>query len=153
MNFDTFEDIINYAIEKEEEAVAFYEEAGSLEPYAWAKETFKEFAEEERKHKTLLEGFLKGEKVVADYKFEWVTDIKRSDYLVDMTYEKGMSYADVLRLAMKREEKALAFYNELEKKPGGEELMLVFKMLAQEEAKHKLALEKLYDDYMAEQGD
>ena len=54
---------------------------------------------------------------------------------------------------MKREEKALAFYNELEKKPGGEELMLVFNMLAQEEARHKLAFEKLYDDYMAEQGD
>jgi len=26
-------------------------------------------------------------------------------------------------------------------------------MLSQEEAKHKLALETLYDDYMAEQGD
>ena len=153
MSFDTFEEIIRYAMEKEEEAVAFYEEASSLEPYAWAKETFEDFAKEEQKHKTLLEGFLKGEKLVIDYKFEWVTDIKRSDYLVDMTYEKGMSYPDVLRLAMKREEKALAFYNELQKRPGGEELMLVFKMLAQEEAKHKLALEKLYDDFMAEQGD
>jgi rubrerythrin len=153
MSFDTFEEIIRYAMEKEEEAVAFYEEASSLEPYAWAKETFEGFAKEEQKHKTLLEGFLKGEKLVTDYKFEWVTDIKRSDYLVDMTYEKGMSYPDVLRLAMKREEKALAFYNELQKRPGGEELMLVFKMLAQEEAKHKLALEKLYDDFMAEQGD
>ncbi|HIJ58954.1 MAG TPA: ferritin family protein [Deltaproteobacteria bacterium] len=153
MSFDTFEEIIRYAMEKEEEAVAFYEEASSLEPYAWAKETFEGFAKEEQKHKTLLEGFLKGEKLVTDYKFEWVTDIKRSDYLVDMAYEKGMSYPDVLRLAMKREEKALAFYNELQKRPGGEELMLVFKMLAQEEAKHKLALEKLYDDFMAEQGD
>ena len=153
MSFDTFEEIINYAIEKEEEAVAFYEEASRLEPYAWAKETFEGFAKEEQKHKTLLEEFLKGEKVVTDYKFEWVTDIKRSDYLVDMTYEKGMSYADVLRLAMKREEMALAFYNDLEKKPGGEDLVLVFKMLAQEEAKHKLALETLYDDYMAKQGD
>ena len=153
MDFDTFEEIIRFAIEKEKEAVAFYEEASRLEPYAWAKETFEGFAKEEQKHQALLEGFLKGEKVVVDYKFEWVTDIKRSDYLVDMSYEKGMSYADVLRLAMKREEKALAFYNDLEKKPGGEELILVFKMLAQEEAKHKLALETLYDDYMAKQGD
>ena len=153
MSFDTFEEIISYAIEKEKEAVAFYEEVSRLEPYALAKEIFEGFAKEEQKHKTLLEGFLKGETLVVDYKFEWVTDIKRSDYLVDMTYEKGMSYADVLRLAMKREEKALAFYNELEKKPGGEELMLVFNMLAQEEARHKLAFEKLYDDYMAEQGD
>ena len=153
MSFDTFEEIINYAIEKEEEAVAFYEEASRLEPYAWAKETFEDFAKEEQKHRALLEGFLKGEKVVADYKFEWIADIKRSDYLVDMTYEKGMSYPDALRLAMKREEKALALYNELQKNADEEELVKVFKMLSQEEAKHKLALETLYDDYMAEQGD
>ena len=153
MSFDTFEEIIRYAIEREKEAVDFYEEASRLEPYAWAKEAFEGFAKEEQKHAALLEEFLKGEKVVSDYKFEWITDIKRSDYLVNMTYEKGMSYADVLRLAMKREEMALAFYNDLEKKPGKEELIKVFKMLAQEEAKHKLALETLYDDYMAEQGD
>ena len=153
MSFDTFEEIISYAIDREKEAVAFYEEASSLEPYAWAKETFEDFAKEEQKHQALLEGFLKGEKVVSDYKFEWITDIKRSDYLVDLTYEKGMSYPDALRLAMKREEKALAFYNDLQKNADGEELIKVFKMLAQEEAKHKLALETLYDDYMAEQGD
>jgi rubrerythrin len=29
----------------------------------------------------------------------------------------------------------------------------VFKMLCQEEAKHKLSLETIYDDYMAEMGD
>lgn len=153
MGFDTFEEIIRYAIEREKEAVDFYEEASRLEPYAWAKETFEGFAKEEQKHAALLEEFLKGEKVVSDYKFEWITDIKRSDYLVDMTYEKGMSYPDALRLAMKREEKALAFYNDLQKNADGEELIKVFKMLAQEEAKHKLALETLFDDYMAEQGD
>ena len=31
--------------------------------------------------------------------------------------------------------------------------MSVLKLLAQEEAKHKLALETMYDDYMAEMGD
>ena len=153
MSFDTFEEIIRYAIEREKEAVDFYEEAGRLEPYAWAKETFESFAKEEQKHVALLEGFLKGEKVVSDYRFEWIADIKRSDYLVDMKYEKGMPYTDALRLAMKREEKALAFYNDLQKSTDGEELIKVFKMLSQEEAKHKLALETLYDDYMAEQGD
>jgi len=29
----------------------------------------------------------------------------------------------------------------------------LFRMLAQEEAKHKLALETIYDDFMASQGD
>jgi len=153
MSFESFEEVIRFAIEKEKEAVAFYEEASSLEPYAWAKEPFKGFAGEERKHQVLLEGFLKGEKAVSDYKFEWIPDIRRSNYIVDMEYEEGMSYIDALRLAMKREEKALALYNDLQKKVDNEELVNVFKMLAQEEAKHKLVLETLYDDYMAKQGD
>ena len=131
MDFETFEDIIGFAIEKEKEAVAFYEEASRLEPYAGARETFKDFAKEEQKHASLLEGFLKGEKVVSDYKFQWVTDLKRSNYLVDMTYEEGMPYPDALRLAMKREEKALAFYNDLEKNTDQAETAKVFRMLAQ----------------------
>jgi rubrerythrin len=73
--------------------------------------------------------------------------------MVDMTYEKGMHYADILRLAMKREEKALALYNELQGKTDKDEYIRLFKILAQEEAKHKKFLETMYDDYMAEQGD
>ena len=34
-----------------------------------------------------------------------------------------------------------------------EESRTLFKVLCQEEAKHKLALETMYDDYMAEMGD
>jgi rubrerythrin len=153
MSFESFEEIIQFAIEKEKEAAAFYEDASSHEPYASGKEIFKDFAQEERKHQALLEGFLKGDKKVSDYKLEWIPDMKRSDYMVDMTYEKGMHYPDALRLAMKREEKSLELYNALRKKTNNKDVIKVFQMLAQEEAKHKLALETLYDDYMAKQGD
>lgn len=153
MDFESFEDLINFAIEKEVEAVSFYEEASRQETYAGAKETFQEFALEERKHQSMLEGYLKGEYKVSDYKFKWIPDMKRSDYLVDIEYQKGMHYEDMLRLAMKREEKSLKLYNELGKKTEKEELVTLFKMLSQEEAKHKLTLEILYDDYMATQGD
>ena len=54
---------------------------------------------------------------------------------------------------MKREEKALRLYNELAEKTDEGSLTKVFHMLAQEEAKHKLALETLHDDHMAELGD
>ena len=79
--------------------------------------------------------------------------MKRSNYMVDMQYEPGMHYADLLRLAMKREEYALKMYNELQQKTENQEYIKVFKVLCQEEAKHKMFLETLYDDYMAEQGD
>jgi len=153
MSFESIEEIINFAVEREKEAVAFYEDAIKQEPYVGARKTFEAFATEERKHVALLEGFLRGETKLPDYKFEWIPDMKRSNYMVDLTYEKGMSYPDALRLAMKREEKALALYNELKEKADEEKLVKVFKMLAQEEAKHKLALETLYDDFMAKQGD
>lgn len=153
MSFGSFEEIINFAIDKEKEAVAFYEDASTQESYSGGKKMFEEFAQEERKHQTLLEDLLKGETKLSDYKFKWIPDMKRSDYLVDLNYEKGMHYTDILRLAMKREEKALHLYNLLAKKTDKDELINIFKMLSQEEAKHKLTLETLYDDYMAEMGD
>jgi len=64
-----------------------------------------------------------------------------------------MPYNELLMLAMKREEKALKLYNEMLSKAETAEQKKVFKMLCQEEAKHKLSLETIYDDYMAEQGD
>ena len=153
MSFQSVEDIVRFAIDKEQEAVAFYEDASNQESYSGAKKAFEDFAKEEQKHKALLEGFLTGETNLSEYKFEWITDIKRSNYIEDMEYEKGMAYPDILRLAMKREEKALQLYRDLSEKTDNAELLKILKVLRQEEAKHKLALETIYDDHMAELGD
>ncbi len=151
MEFESFQDIVDFAIEKEKEAKAFYEEVSETESLAGYRELFKEFAAEEAKHVTLLESI--GKKGIEKYKFKWIPDLKRSNFLVDIEYEKGMGYKDMLHLAIKREEKALALYNDLQDKSDHEELKNVFKVLCQEEAKHKLKLETLFDDYMAEMGD
>jgi rubrerythrin len=153
MSFESFEDIIRFASEKEKEAVAFYEDVAGKAPFSGARETLEGFAREEQKHYDMLESFGKDREKLAAYKFKWIPDLKRSDYMVEKGYEKGMGYTDLLALAMKREEKSLKLYNKLTEKAGEEDLIRIFRMLAQEEAKHKLALETLYDDYMAEQGD
>lgn len=153
MSFDTFEEILQFAIDREREAIDFYEGVSRREAFAGTRETFLAFAREEKKHEALLQDFLKGEKPLADYDFRWVPDLKRSDYTVNMAYEESMGYADLLRLAMKREEASLKLYNELAAKVSQDDLLAVFQMLSQEEAKHKLALEVLYDDYMSKQGD
>jgi len=153
MSFGSFEDVVKFAIEKEKEAAEFYDEISSQEKFSGAKEMFAGFAIEERKHQKLLEGILSDKGKVSEYKFEWIPDLKRSNYLVDSEYEKGMHYRDILRIAMKREEKALRFYNDVARENKNEEHVKIFRILAQEEAKHKLGLEKLYDNFMAEQGD
>jgi rubrerythrin len=153
MHFESIEEILKFAIEKEQEAAAFYDEVAQQESFSGAKKTFQEFAAEERKHQAMLEDFEGSKEKIKDYKLKWVPDMKRSDYMVEMKYEKGMHYADIVRLAMKREETALALYNEMQRKTDQEEYIRLFKILAQEEAKHKQYLETIYDDFMAEQGD
>jgi rubrerythrin len=54
---------------------------------------------------------------------------------------------------MKREEAALKLYNDFLKQADTPESQKLFNMLCQEEAKHKLALETMFDDYMAKMGD
>ena len=154
MNFNSVEEIVEYALGKEKEAVEFYTELSQNETFAAAKQTFEQFASEEKKHVKLLEDLGNDKVKIGEYKFEWVPDMKRSDYMVDVEYEPGMHYTDILRLAMKREEKALQLYNDLaDKAADRQDFVNVFKMLCQEEAKHKQILETIYDDFMAEQGD
>jgi rubrerythrin len=151
MNFTNIDEIIAYAIEKEIEAETFYLEAAQESDYTGAKQLFEDFAKEEFKHKTMLEKLDKDQ--ISSFVPETVPDLKRSDYLVDMTYEKGMNFADILRLAMKREEKAKALYLDLAQKSGMDDIKKLFEKLAQEESKHKYGLEKMYDEYMAKLGD
>jgi rubrerythrin len=153
MGFDSFDEILKFAIDKEREAVSFYDGLSRKEAFSGARGTFESFAREERKHERMLEELLNREKTLQEYDFKWVPDLKRSNYIADITYEEGMDYADILRLAMKREEASLRLYNELAQKATEAEALGVFKLLSQEEAGHKLALETMYDDYMAAQGD
>jgi len=151
MNFKNIDDIIAYAIERELEAETFYLEAAKDSDFSGAKQLFEDFAKEESKHKTMLENLDKEQ--INSFVPETVPDLKRSDYLVDMTYEKGMGFADILRLAMKREEKANKLYLDLAQKAGMDQIKKLFEKLAQEESKHKYGLESMYDDYMAKMGD
>ena len=155
MEFENLEAILDFAIEKEMEAAEFYKNISRQEVFSGAGKMFEEFAQEERKHQTMLEEF-KTEGATAsmkEYDFKWITDIKRSNYVVDLEYSPGMAYNEILMLAMKREEKALKLYNDFLAQADSDESKTLFKILCQEEAKHKLALETMYDDYMAEMGD
>jgi rubrerythrin len=155
MQFDNLEAIVNFAIEKEKEAVEFYTGLSNEEAFSGTKDMFLDFAKEEKKHERMLTEFkTKGmTQAIKAYKLKWIKDIKRSDYVVDLEYRKGMAYNEILLLAMKREEKALKLYNDFLKQADTPESQKVFKILCQEEAKHKLALETMYDDYMAKMGD
>ena len=155
MKFNSIEEILDFAIEKEIEAAEFYQNISDQEDFKDKRDMMRGFSTEERKHQKMLEDVKSGSlgDQLDDYNYKWVTDLKRSNYVSDLEYHSGMGYSDLLLLAMKREEKSLQLYNDLLPQAQTEEQKKVFKMLCQEEAKHKLTLETMFDDYMAEMGD
>jgi rubrerythrin len=152
MYFKTFDEIMEYAINKEKEAERFYQEASEKESFSGTRELFKEFALEERGHVKMLENISKKKENLDSFKEKKIPDLKISDYMVELTYEADMPYDDILRIAIKREEKALKFYTDLAERDENDSHKKVFRVLAQEESKHKLKLETLLDDYLARMG-
>ena len=155
INFESLDAIIDFAIKKETEAAEFYQNLSEEVKSSGESKMMADLAKQERRHRKLLETFkaVGIQEVMEMYKLKWIRDLKRSDYVEDLEYHKGMSYKDLLILAMKREEKELTLYNQLLDHADTKESKKLFQILCQEEAKHKLKLEKTFDDYEAEMGD
>jgi len=144
MEFHAFEEVIQFALEREKEAVSFYRDCSEISKRSGMKQAFLEMADEEKKHVRLLENFKPGDiqKVV----IKNIPNLKVSDYMVDIPFSEKMGYQDLLILAMKKEESAYNLYTSLAATRDDPDLQKLFQMLAQEELKHKNRLEKEYDD-------
>ncbi len=144
--FGSTDEILDFAIEREEEAAAFYRSLMDKTKWPWMTDTFEEFAREEDRHKAKLVGIKKG-KLLASAA-EKVVDLKIGDYLADPEPSGELDYQNVLILAMKREKKAFKLYSDLAAMIEDANLCEVFLSLAQEEAKHKLRFELEYDEHI-----
>jgi len=144
MDEKKFREIIQFTIEKEIRAFDFYTKAGQVAKYSGMNELFLDLEKEEEGHRKLLEN-LSMEKV-AQSRIETIPNLKISDYLVETEFRPDMSYAEILRIAMKMEEHSLKLDNELRNSSTDEGIIKLFTFLAGEEAKHKLRLEKIYDE-------
>lgn len=149
MKFKSIDEILGFAIEKEKEAVAFYTDLSKRQTTDALTLTFRELAQEEAKHVKLLTTISKNQTSIKAYELKKVPNLKISDYLVDIEYTEGMIMQDILVLAMKREEMAVKLYTQLAMGAADPESAKLFKLLVQEESKHKLTFEKLYDDSLA----
>ncbi len=145
-DFQSIDDILDFAIENEQTAVDFYNNLANNSRNEEMKQVFTQFAKEEMGHKAkLLKVKTEGTFIVRN---ESVLDLKMSDYLVDIEPKPNMSYEDALVLAMKREKSAFKLYTRLSEKVENTELKNIFQSLALEESKHKLRFELEYDDYV-----
>ena len=144
MDEKEFQEVVRFAIEKEIGTYNLYTMCGQIARYSGAKELFEELAKEEEGHRRLLENLSIGR--VDQAKLEPIQDLRISDYLIEVECRPDSSYADILRLVMKNEEHSVKLYNDLKASCRDEDLKKLFVFLAQEEAKHKLKFERIYDE-------
>jgi len=138
-----FMEIIDFAIEREKEAVKFYHHLLEHTRFFDMKEVLREFEMMERGHISVLENMKK--KQVGDLVAPKVETLQIGDYLVAPPTLDNLDYQDILIVGMKREELSMKLYTDLASDFNEPEMQQVFEKLASEEAKHKLRFERLYD--------
>ena len=141
---NTVDEILDYAIDQEQQAADFYTTLAGRAEKAGMKEVLLEFAEEEKRHKERLLAVKTGDHELAPE--QEVLDLKISDYLVEVDESDDISYQDALIIAMKRERAAYQLYSDMAEKVPESHLREVLAGLAKEEAKHKLFFESEYDE-------
>jgi rubrerythrin len=141
---NTVDEILDYAIDQEQQAADFYANLAGRAEKAGMKDILLEFAEEEKRHKERLLAVKAGDHELTPE--QEVLDLKISDYLVEVDATDDISYQDALIVAMKRERAAYELYRDMAATIPESRLREVFVGLAREEAKHKLFFESEYDE-------
>jgi len=141
---NTVDEILDYAIDQEQQAADFYADLAGRAEKAGLKDILLDFAAEEQGHKERLLAVKQGEHELTPE--QEILDLKISDYLVEIDAKENISYQDALIVAMKRERAAFQLYTDMAAKVPESHLKEVLQGLAIEEAKHKLFFESEYDD-------
>jgi len=143
MRLGSLDEILRFAIRKEADEAAFYRLAVDRSRPG-AKKAFEELAREEEGHKKKLERF--DLKKIGRMKLRETKGLGLSEVMEDVPFSSEMNYDDLLRMAIKNEEKSQRFYTSTAKIVTEPKLKKLLLILAQEESVHKERLEKIYDD-------
>ena len=155
MNLTSVNEVLTFAIRKEADAGALYRMAAERSNPG-VKKAFEELAREEDGHKKKLEALdlkklervkMKPAKGPAEGTSQGPAEgLGIAEMFSDVPYSSDMSYAEVLRMAIKNEVASHTLYTsaaEAVSESGVKKVLLDF---AKEESKHKMRLEKIYDE-------
>ncbi|MGQ9638110.1 MAG: ferritin family protein [Thermodesulfobacteriota bacterium] len=143
MKLESLEEVLRFAIRKEADAASFYRMMANRSNPG-LKEMFEELAKEEDGHQKKLMNFdLKNlEKV----EIKEMKGLGLSEMVEEIPFSHETNYAELLRMAIKNEERSQKLYLNSEKLVSDPQLKTLLLLLAQEESSHKERLEKIYED-------
>lgn len=144
--FENIEAVLDFAIEREQEAVDFYIGLAMRTENPSLKKTLTAFAGVEQGHKEKLLAAKDAELAMGELGAASV-DLKIGDYLVDVEPNPEMDFQDALVVAMKREKAAMDLYTDMAEQVSDAGLKALFQKLAREEGTHKHSFEQAYEDH------
>jgi rubrerythrin len=139
-----YNEVIQYAIDREIEARNFYQAVALKVRDPGLKEMFVAFAGEESRHEALLRGILGKENIRSH--FRGSADYGLAETVEEPVITETMTLADAFALAMKNEERAMNLYLSMARDASTEEMRTVFNDLAAMEREHKFKMERSFTD-------
>ncbi|MBN2246550.1 MAG: ferritin family protein [Candidatus Aminicenantes bacterium] len=150
MALKNFEEIIQFAIKREEDAIRTYGEMAEKTNMPGLKKLLIDLQSEEKNHKKMLENI--SQEKLKSYEVKKVPDLKITDYLLEEPIEPEMNFQELLIYAAKKEQRAADLYSELASQAQDDDMKKTFEFMVQQEKSHKLKLEKEYEDHVLDEG-
>ncbi len=141
-----FEEILDFAISREQEAIKFYQDLQNQAKFQDQQAMLKELETMEQNHIKIIEKMR--QTGVKEEDIHKTPNLKISEYLIAEPEILDLSYQNILIKGMKREETSFLLYSEMSVKFPDPEISTLFRHLAADEAQHKKFFESLYDDWM-----
>jgi len=141
-NFETIDDVLNFAITQETKAHDFYLELADWVETERTSKALQNFADEELTHLQKLLALKKSNLRIAAAQ---IGSLDIAEKLEPVEPKENMDYTKTLIYAIKKEDRANKLYNSLAEASDDPEIKEMFLLLAQQEANHRLGLELEYD--------
>jgi rubrerythrin len=146
MEFVSLEEIINFAVRREELAFQLYTDAAAKSTSIAARKMFEEIAAEEAGHKDVFSRI--DVALLHQESSRKGPHLNLSQYLTEIELRPDMSYPEILRYAIKAEESAWKLYEAAAEMTDDPKMKKTLQVFAEVEKGHKKRIEAIYDEHV-----
>lgn len=150
MEFVTLDEVIKFAVEREDTAYKLYKRAAELSTSIASKKMFEELAAEEATHKDVFSKI--DEEKAENHKLCKLPESSIAKYLADVPFRADLTYSEILAYALKTEENAYQLYKAAAGMTDDPKLQKVLMSFADVELGHRRRIEEIYEERVLTEG-
>lgn len=150
MKFVTLDEVIKFAVEREDTAYKLYKRAAELSTSIASKKMFEELAAEEATHKDVFSKI--DQEKAENHKLCKLPESSIAKYLADVPFRADLTYSEILAYALKTEENAYQLYKAAAGMTDDPKLQKVLLSFADVELGHRRRIEEIYEERVLTEG-